>query len=280
MAEYPNARIRPNVSGANGLFLIKAGGPVSGGFVGATDSVIVQFGDATFENDFEPGDGVVAVKPTNAAKLGFGFVQEAAAGSGSFVAGPTGATGSGSAQLTIDSTGGETLLTGTFSSTRLDALDVLTYKTYQTNAGPHATTLQLDMDYDSTDGTTTFQGRAVFEPSQAGAAAVASGVWQTWDALTAPSGWWQTGTPKVDDATAAQACTQASPCSFTELLTAYPDAAIRQVTGQSSGQPIGGFLSLKAGGGWSGGFTGNVDALTVGVDTGEGTANVTYSFEP
>ena len=37
-----------------------------------------------------------------------------------------------------------------------------------------------------------------------------------------------------------------------------------------------GRLWLKAGSGWAGGFTGNVDDLTVGIDT----TSVTYNFEP
>jgi len=280
MDEYPNARIRPTVSGIPGLFLIRAGGPVTGGFVGATDNVIVGIGGEPIENNFEPGDGHMAVNPSNAASLGFAFAEETPTGSGEFVSGPNGSDGSGSAELTIDATGGVALANALFAGTRLDDLRFLSYKTYQEDVGPHATTLQLDADYDATDGTTAFQGRAVFEPSQSGQATVTNEVWQTWNPLTAPSGWWQTGNAIVNGVNVGQACTQASPCSFAELLAAYPDASIRPITQQVGGQPIAGGIWLKAGGGWAPGFTGNVDSLTAAVDVGGVNGTVTYDFEP
>jgi len=276
MDEYPNARIRPSV----GLLLVRAGGPVAGGFVGATDNVIIGIGGEPIENNFEPGDGHIPVTPSTAAGLGFSFAEETATGSGAFVGGPNGSDGSGSAELTIDATGGVALANGLFAGTRLDDLRFLSYKTYQSDVGPHATTLQLDADYDATDGSTAFQGRAVFEPSQSGQATVTNETWQTWNPLTAPSGWWQTGNAIVNGVNVGQACTQASPCSFAELLAAYPDVAIRPVTQQVGGQPIAGGVWLKAGGGWAPGFTGHVDSFTAAVDVGGVNGTVTYDFEP
>ena len=280
MTDYPNARIRPTVGGIPGLFLIKAGGPVTGGFSGATDNVIIGIGSAVVENNFEPGDGHIAVTQSNATGLGFGFVQETAIGSGAFVSGPNGSDGSGSARLTIDSAGGEALANSLLAGTHLDRLTFLSYKTYMDVAGSNATTLQLDVDYDATDGSTAFQGRAVFEPSLSGQAAVADQVWQTWNPLTAPSGWWQTGNAIVGGVNVGKACIQASPCSFAQLLAAYPNAAIRPITGQISGQPIAGGIWLKAGGGWTPGFTGYVDSLTTAVKVGGVNGTVTYDFEP
>jgi hypothetical protein len=280
MANYPNARIRPTVSGVPGALLIRAGGPVTGGFVGATDNVIVEISGTTVETNFEPGDGNVVINQSNAAARGFGFVQETPNGSGAFVSGPNGSDGSGSARLTTDSAGGEALANGLFAGTRLDHINFLSYKTYQADVGPHATTLQLDADYDATDGSTAFQGRAVFEPELSGAATITSETWQTWNPLTAPSGWWQTGNAIVGGVSVGQACTQASPCSFAQLLAAYPNAAIRPITGQSGGQPIAGGMWLKTGGGWAPGFTGNVDSLTAAVNVGGVNGTVTYDFEP
>src|SRR4029077_16378374 len=88
LSQYPNARIRPTVSGVPGLFLIRAGGPVTGGFVGATDSVIVGITGFDVETDFEPGDGHVVINTSNAAARAFAFSQETPTGSGSFVSGP------------------------------------------------------------------------------------------------------------------------------------------------------------------------------------------------
>ncbi|HEX5094502.1 MAG TPA: hypothetical protein VFX21_00750 [Acidimicrobiia bacterium] len=276
LGHYPNARIRPTT----GVLLIRAGGPVTGGFVGATDNLVLQIGSVLVENDFEPGDGHVAVTAANAAGRGFGFVTETNNGTGSFVSGPSGKDGAGSAKLTIDSTGAVALANGLFAGTSLDDFTFLSYKTYTQNASTHATTLQLDVDYDSTDATTAFQGRAVFEPSVSGQAAIAADTWQTWNPLTAPSGWWQTGNAIVAGGNVGQACTQAVPCSFAQLLAAYPNASVRPVTGQSQGQPIGGGMYLKAGSGWSGGYTGNVDSLTVAVNIGGTNGTVTYDLEP
>ncbi len=280
MSFYPHARVRPTVNNVPGLFLVRAGGPISGGFVGATDDVILGFGSATAEWNFEPGDGHVAVGSANAASLGFSFAQETATGSGAFVKGPNGSDGSGSAQLTVDSTGGEGLATGVLAGTPFKQLSFLSYKTYTANPSTNAPTLQFDTDYDSTDSSTTYQGRAVFEPSLAGAAPVTSEDWQTWNPFTAPSGWWQTGTPIVGNTPGSKVCTQASPCSWSTLLADYPNAAIRPITGQNAGQPIGGGVWLKAGGGWTGGFTGNVDSLTVAVANSTVNGTVTYDFEP
>ena len=280
MSAYPNARIRPTVNSVPGLFLIRAGGPVTGGFVGATDNVIIGIGSNEVDNNFEPGDGHIAVNQSTAASLGFGFVQETPTGSGAFVSGPNGSDGSGSAQLTVDATGGEALANNLYAGMRFDHLNFVSYKTYQQAVGSNATTLQFDVDYDSTDSSTAFQGRAVFEPSLSGQAAVTSETWQTWNPLTAPSGWWQTGNAIVGGVNVGKVCTQASTCSFTQLLASYPNASIRPITQQSAGQPIAGGIWLKAGGGWTPGFIGNVDSLTIAATVGgvNGTAN--YDFEP
>ena len=177
-------------------------------------------------------------------------------------AGPTGRTARAARQRTVDATGGEALANGLYAGTRFDHIDFLS-KTYQANAGPNATTLQFDADYDATDSDTVYQGRLVFEPKLSGQATVTNETWQTWDPLTAPSGWWQTGDAIVGGIDVGKACTEAVPCSFAQVLAAYPNAAIRPITGQLAGQPVEGGIWLKAGGGWSPGFTGNVDSLTI-----------------
>ena len=52
MSDYPNARIHPSVSGTPGLFLIRAGGPITNGFVGATDNVIIGIGSNEINDQF------------------------------------------------------------------------------------------------------------------------------------------------------------------------------------------------------------------------------------
>ena len=227
--------------------MVRAGGPSTGGLVAATDNLVIGIGGLVVENNFEPGDGHVAVTSANDTSLGFGFGQETATGSGAYVSGPNGADGSGSVALTVNATGGELYGTGVFSATALDSFRFLSYKTYQKNPGTNAATLQMDADYDSTDGSTAFQGRLVFEPSMSGQQTVTNETWQTWNPLTAPSGWWQTGNAVVNGGNVGKACTQASPCSFAQVLAAYPDASVRPVTGQNGGEPIGGGVYFKAG---------------------------------
>jgi len=275
LGNYPNARIRPST----GALLVRAGGPVTGGFVGATDNVVIGIGSLVVENNFEPGDGSVVVNSANATSLGFGFGQEAPTASGGFVSGPNGSDGSGSAALTVDSTGAEVFGTGVFSGTSLDSFRFLSYKTYQKNPGTNAATLQLDADYDNTDATTAFQGRIVFEPSMSGQHSITSETWQTWNPLTAPSGWWQTGNAIVGGINIGKACLISSPCSFAQLLAAYPNASIRPVTGQNGGEPLGGGMYFKAGSGagWPGTY--NVDSLTAAVDMGGVNGTVTFDLE-
>ena len=272
LTAYPNARIRPSV----GLFLLRAGGPIAGGFSGAVDNIVVN----NINWDFEASDGNVTVTAAKAAGFDFGFSSETPSGTGSFVTGPTGSDGTGSARLTTDLTtvggGSEALSTGVFAGTAVNRFSTLTYKTY-VQSGANAPTLQLDADYDSTDASTAFQGRIVFEPSLSGGAAVTPQTWQTWDAINATSGWWQTGNPIVSNVTGTKVCTQGSPCSLATLEGDYPNLSVRPITGQAAGNAIDGRLWLKAGSNW-GVFDGNVDTLTVGLDN---TAPTTvYDLEP
>jgi hypothetical protein len=62
------------------------------------------------------------------------------------------------------------------------------------------------------------------------------------------------------------------------VLSTYPNASVRPIVGQVAGNANDGRLWLKAGSGWTGGFDGNVDDLTIGLDN---TARLTiYNFEP
>lgn len=273
-AAYPNARIRPT----SGLFMVRIGGNTHAGSA-AVDNVVIGAGGQALVYNFEPGDGHIAVNSTNAASLGFGFANEGGSGSGSFISGPNGTDGAGSAQLKLTGTSdGEALATGVFAGTQFKDLTFLSYKTYQQAAGTNATTLQFDADYDSTDASTAFQGRVVFEPSASQGAPITADTWQTWNPLTATSGWRQTGTPIVNGEAGAQICTLAIPCSYQQLITTYPNLRISPVTGQNAGKPIGGGIWLKAGSGWTA-FTGDVDSLTIGVKAGTTNGTVTYDFE-
>lgn len=203
---------------------------------------------------------------------GWGFLEEGPTGSGTFVEGPaTAPAGGGSAQLTVNSTGRFVLGTLNHAGLRLSNVTSLEYSTYRStfDAGNTlAASLQFDVDYDATDGNTAFQGRLVYEPYLAAPGGVLEDTWQTWDTLTGPASgyWWASGSPGNGT------CPQANPCTWSEVLAAYPNAGIRVNIATN----VYGALLLRAGGPWASGFTGNVDALTVGI-LGNDTV---YDFEP
>lgn len=189
---------------------------------------------------------------------------------GELVSGPgTPPLGVGSVRLgpltDIGTTGGghSVIATNDYLGTRVDAITSLSYSTYQ--PGPVlAIALQFDVRYRPSD--VSYGGRLVFEPYQNGAVSVGAG-WQSWSPLAGK--WWAskttvagTGGTQVVPLPAGN-CAQATPCTWAQLLAAFPDAIV-----------AGRFL-FKAGSNWNG-FDGNADALTVGVNG----ANVTYDFEP
>jgi hypothetical protein len=178
---------------------------------------------------------------------GWGFATEGGAGgTGALVLGPGAPpAGSGSAQLGVTgSDQGVILGAAVMQGLRLSDLAQLQYSTYR-QAGDPATaiSLQLNVDYDLDDGNESWQGRLVYEPYQNGAPA--SGTWQTWETVNGT--WWATGAP-------GGACPQSSPCTMSQLRTAFPNIGIHRT--------LGGIL-FKAGSGWTN-FVGNVDYLVIG----------------
>ena len=176
--------------------------------------------------------------------------------------------GSGSAELSAPtSAAGVALALQAFGGTRLDNITDLRYATLRQSSDPGnnlAIALQLTADFDLTDNSTAWQGRLVFEPYQANGGQVSESLWQTWDAKAGK--WWGTrATVTRNGVAVTNPCVQSSPCTWSELLAAFPNLGIH---------PTYGSLFLKAGSGWTG-FKGNVDALTIGV----GGVTTTYDFE-
>ena len=212
--------------------------------------------------DCYTGATTVLVNSDTAGSLGWDFLQETPTGSGEFVAGPSmPPIGSGSVRLVVDDTGGESFGTQIFAGMRFTDVTRLKYSAYQAAAGNSvfAPTLQMNVDYGLTGGNPTWQGRLVYEPYLTGASVIPQ-TWQTWNALNG-AGWWATGAP------GNSVCTQGSPCTWQDILSNWPNASVQ--TGTFSG------LLLKAGGGWSGGFDGNVDMLIVG----QNGVDTIYNFE-
>jgi hypothetical protein len=186
------------------------------------------------------------------------------------VAGPgTPPAGVRSAELATPlSTDGKALILADYAGTRLDAFTTLSYSTYRqsVDAGNNlAIALQFNVDYDLNDAATGFMGRIVFEPYQTNGGSVVQNAWRTWDALSGK--WWGSRTTVTSaNATVANPCVQATPCTLAQLIAAFPNIGVHATLGA---------VVLKAGSTWPG-FRGNVDNLTIGVNG----VNTTFDFEP
>lgn len=214
---------------------------------------------------------VVVVSPS--AMNGWAFVNDAtnapenssSCAKCTFVTGPaTPPLSTGSVQLAAPTTADAHMIaTQAYAGTPLSSITNLDYSTFQSGPpSPLAISLQFDIRYRPlTD--THYGGRLVFEPYQNGAVTVGSG-WQHWDALQGGLALWWTSKTTANGANTTT-CQQTSPCTWNKVLTLFPGAEILP----------GGNLLLKAGSNWVN-FTGNADALTVGV----GGSTTTYDFNP
>lgn len=229
--------------------------------------------------DGSPADAstTVVVKPSTLNGWVGGPETGPADGLASFVSGPaTPPIGTGSAWLRTNTAAAGWVFARPMTATPLGDITTLSYDTYRASpdAGDNlAIALQLNVDYDSTDSYTGFQGRIIFEPYNTFPAGVPQNTWQNWDALA--GNWWQTAQPSnptrapyVGDVqqTGPLPCPISAPCPISTLLTTYPDIGVHATQGA---------VLLKAGSGWPG-FSGYADNLVVGI-SGDDT---TYDFEP
>lgn len=207
------------------------------------------------------------VSPRNMQGWGFYDDNTNGKGTGMMVKGPAKPPlGHGSARLFLTAATAppdrQLLSTLAYAGTRLDSISTLQYSTYRssTDTGNNlALTLQFDMDFNLTDADTSFQGRLVFEPYlTSGGGTVPTSVWQKWNPLAGK--WYASRAPY------SAMCPQSNPCTWSQVLTNWPDAGLRENNG---------LLHFKAGAPWPG-FDGNVDAFTIGVQGG----TITYDFEP
>ncbi|MBL8030187.1 MAG: PEP-CTERM sorting domain-containing protein [Candidatus Doudnabacteria bacterium] len=188
---------------------------------------------------------------------GWAFITESGTPTGTLVNGPgSPPAGTGSAEFTV-LTSGDRLLLSTLNHNGLGLSEIttLSYSTYRQAGGSAlAVSLQFDIDTDSTDANTSWMGRLVYEAYYT--QTVLDNTWQTWNTMTTGANWWFSGAP--GNAT----CSIGSPCTWAQVLTAFPNAAIN------------GNTNLKGGGGWSG-FIGNVDNLRLATQR----FDTTYDFE-
>jgi hypothetical protein len=236
---------------------------------GTDTNVETTPGRGTF--GFQGVPNTVVVSPGN--QQGWVFFDDnpgTGTGSGGFEAGPaTPPLGTGSAFLTVDSQGRHAFATFNYNGTRADDLLGLLYGSYQDNNSNTvvAPSLQFDVDYDLNDPATAYQGRLVFEPYLSPAqGAVQQNVWQNWDARGGM--WYGTRTTvTVNNVSVSQPCQPATPCTWAQVLTLYPNAGVRNAAGSA--------VLFKVGGPWAPGFDGNVDNFRLQ----QNGALVTYNFE-
>jgi hypothetical protein len=185
-------------------------------------------------------------------------------GTVSFVNGPaTPPLGCGSLQMALSlPTAKAQYFNYSYIGRRLNTITALSYWSYRngtsTNMAAQTISLNLEVDVNglAPGGFTTL----VFEPLyQAGSlAAIVPNTWQQWDAYNGGNAiWWSTQN-------IPGACANSCFVTWNSIVAANPNAVI-----------LGG-LGFNIGSGWFGQFTGEADALTVGIS---GT-NTTYNFEP
>ena len=209
----------------------------------------------------------------NETSLGNGWTLYADnSASGAFVNGPaTPPTGTGSFEFNIPSNGKVTLSTKTVAGQLLSAVDAVSYSTYRVGSSTMpsnvAPALNMEICAGGVVGTTcTGYTTLVWEPVYAfgtsanGNNPIVNDSWQTWDALGHTStsytgGWWSTraisGVPA-----------SSSFVSLADIQTNNPNAVILS-------------FGVNVGHGPAGTFSGNADALRLGLN---GTTTV-YNFE-
>lgn len=202
---------------------------------------------------------IIEVNPGN--MNGWAFIVETGSGaSGSLVNGPgTPPMGTGSAQLKVDAAGDRMILgTLAYQQIPFSAISALSYSTYRASGGSALSlSLQFDVDTDLNDTNTAWMGRLVYEAYYT--QVVSDDTWQSWNTMTTGKNWWFSGAP------GNVSCNIGSPCTWAEVLTAFPNAGVR----------AGGFTQFKAGGGWTN-FDGNVDMFRIATtELGDNT----YNFE-
>jgi hypothetical protein len=172
---------------------------------------------------------------------------------GSFVNGPaTAPLGDGSAQVSALAGYNVALATNAFNGTALADIAKLSYATYLTSAAANAGySLAFDV---TTGGSNPVTGLLTYTPTES------TGAWQSWNAATSSAAAWSFDSGSLG-------CTTGSPCTWSNLLSKYPNMAINGKT----------YLEAMA---QSSDFEGNVDDFEIGVASGATIAQTAYDFEP
>jgi hypothetical protein len=192
--------------------------------------------------------------------FGFNEGPGGSVGNVTLVPGPsTPPAGTGSAKMQVDSTGRASLATNEFKGTPLSQITGINYWGYVVGGTTNQLVVGFDVTYDTTLGSTAYQGRLMFIPSSPPPA----DAWRHLDTFT-------DGTWYGSRAPGNAVCSQSTPCTWTQVLAHFPNAAIRN-------DPIeqGAFL-VRLGGPITGGATAYADDVTVATAT----STTTTDFEP
>ncbi len=223
--------------------------------------------DTSGTSGFQGGPITVSTLGTGApASRGWFFFAEGPGGSsssGQFENGPTGGPiGGGSARLSVDANGRESLGTFDYGDIRLDRITRLKYSSWQHSSNA-AVAPSLSFDYKSyLPGAAGYEGRLTFEPYVSNT--VLQDQWQNWDALAGK--WWASG---GSGRPLEAICPQSAPCTWAQILAATSNKITIRPTS------LGGTLLFRMGGPVGASATGYVDGFEIGVMTG----NSTYDFE-
>lgn len=219
----------------------------------------------------------VTVMPLDMQDWFFAPENTSSGQSGQMIEGPsTPPLGDGSAQFLLTANNqGEILATDIYRGTALADIVELKYSTYRASGDPAlAPSLGFEFDNDVNDVDNIFKGRMVYEPYLAHV--VSEDTWQEWNSLdnAAAGNWWFSNGAMQSAANIASGCgTMASPCTWNEVLNAFPNGGLRD------DGALTGFVLFKAGSNWAS-FDGNVDKLVIGIENGLNTHTTTYDFEP
>ncbi|GIV84906.1 MAG: hypothetical protein KatS3mg052_1913 [Candidatus Roseilinea sp.] len=221
----------------------------------------------TFTNTITPVTTVITVTPvlTN----GWGYITETV-GPGVFpipfdivLPPPAPTLGEASARFVLtDVTWRHMYAAPIFTGTLLRDITAFEYRLRFPASNGQTPYINIGWDDDVTDGNTGFRGRLVYSPDNS----LAPDTWHIVDARNDPTPRWYT---TLSGATACNSLSNT--CTFTDLIAAYPNAAIHP--DNLLGAPLG-FIGIRVGGGSSTG-TGYADGLRVGV----GDQITLYDFE-
>ncbi|WP_169239044.1 right-handed parallel beta-helix repeat-containing protein [Candidatus Roseilinea sp. NK_OTU-006] len=238
-------------------------GDTGGSAIGLTLSGAVT---CTFTNTITPVTTVITVTPvlTN----GWGYITETV-GPGVFpipfdivLPPPAPTLGEASARFVLtDVTWRHMYAAPILTGTLLRDITVFEYRLRFPASSGQTPYINIGWDDDVTDSNTGFRGRLVYSPDS-----LAPDTWHIVDARNDPTPRWYT------TLAGATACNSLSnTCTFTDLIAAYPNAAIHP--DNLLGAPLG-FIGIRVGGGSSTGI-GYADGLRVGV----GDQITLYDFE-